>query len=399
MKPPPGSTTLAKPYVVFSDDWGEHPSSSQHIVRQISLDHRVAWVNTVGMRRPKLNLIDLRKGMRKLSGMGRRTSVQVTDIPHPEFAVHRPTMIPYNTVAAIRRFNCMSAQRTLKRLRVQFADTRPIVLTTVPNSCDYVDAIPTEKIVYYCVDDFSEWPGLDKSLVLEMEAALIEKADTLVATSPKLYEKLAASGKPTFLLTHGVDIEHFSGEAAVELPDLNGISSPRIGYFGLFDDRSDKELIENLARRMPQVSIVVAGRVETDVDRLKRLPNLHFTGNVPYALLPCLIKGLDLLFIPYQVNALSESLSPLKLKEYLATGLPVISTPIDAVREFSDCIETASSVDEWCDKVATLLNGRRAGRRGAMVKRLAGEGWPEKAKIMNAICHGWVGEGASTLSR
>lgn len=381
-----GARPATLPYVVFSDDWGRHPSSSQHIVRHLAREHDVAWINTIGMRQPRFGLVDLRKILQKTSGMLRGAASAAAEVPNARFTVHQPLMLPYSSVAAARRFNSRSVRRTLEEVRQRLG--RPVVLTTVPNSCDYVDAIGSERIVYYCVDDFSEWPGLDKSLVLEMEEKLIEKADVFVASSPELRERLAGYGKPAHLLTHGVDVEHFASDAPAVLPALADVPQPRIGYFGLFDDRSDKELVESLARRLPRVSVVVTGSVETNVDRLRQLRNVHFTGRVPYAELPSLIKGLDLLFIPYRVDGLSKSLSPLKLKEYLATGLPVVSTPIEAVKPFQDCIHTATTLDEWSGRIISLLDRKSPKRRAGMAERLAGESWQNKACLMNAICHG-----------
>lgn len=381
----PGSSS-GRPLIVFSDDWGKHPSSSQHIVRRMAGSRRIVWVNTVGMRRPRLGMADLNKALIKLAGMIRQTTRPADDFQVADFVVCQPLMLPFNTTPLIRRFNAWSAGRQLRRIAGTFGDVKPVILTTVPNSSDYVDVIPAHKIVYYCVDDFSEWPGLDKALVLDMEKALIHKADVFVATSKTLLARLSCSGKPAHLLTHGVDLELFSSCPDHEYPGLAGIPVPRAGYFGLFDDRSDKNLIEQLARKMPEVSFVIAGRVETDVQVLRSLPNVHFVGLVPYRELPMLIKGLDLLFIPYLVDELSESLSPLKLKEYLATGLPIISTPIAAAREMSDCLSLAEGTDEWCKAIAAVLTNVDEGRKRRMLQRLAGERWDEKARTMEAIC-------------
>lgn len=377
-------------YVVFSDDWGKHPSSCQHIVRHLAARHRIEWINTIGMRSPRPTLVDLRKAVEKVGSMLRGPADEPAGSLPGRLTVHQPAMLPYSTIPAVRRFNARSVRKTLAKVTRRLGPAAPVVLTTVPNSCDYVDGIEGARVVYYCVDDFSEWPGFNRSMILEMETKLIGKADVLVATSPALYERLAASGKPTHLLAHGVDLEHFSARAQAAHPVLDNIPSPRIGYFGLFDDRSDKALLEGVARRLPQVSIVITGRVETAIEDLAALPNVHFTGAIPYAELPALITGLDVLFIAYIVDELSRSLSPLKLKEYLATGLPVVSTPIEAVREFEDVVHTASTVEQWSHTLGSLLEGAELPRRLPPPERLAAEGWDMKAAAMDTICRGEV---------
>lgn len=375
------TSAVTKTFVVFSDDWGVHPSSSQHIFSHIAKKHRVEWVNTVGMRRPRLEIADIRKGFRKLAGMIRRGVAAEADVSAEKanVNVHQPLMIPFNDIGFVRRFNERSVRKTLRAIERDLHGELPCVVTTVPNACDYVDAIPSNKVVYYCVDDFSEWPGLDKDLVLEMEAQLIEKSQSFLATSPQLFNRLSLSGKPTAMLSHGVDIDLFAMVADREHAVLADIPTPRVGYFGLFDARSDQELIAEVARRLPYVSFVVAGRVETTVDALSRLANVHFVGLLSYTDLPQLVKGLDVLFLPYIVNALSDALSPLKFKEYLATGNPVLSTPIAAAAEFDDCIAIASSAEDWQRELEAMLTTPQAGRKEDMLQRLAGESWAEKS--------------------
>ena len=368
------------PFVVFSDDWGVHPSSSQHIFRHISENHHVAWINTVGMRRPRLNISDLKKGLRKLFNMLRKSSSRGGSAIEYDVSVYQPMMIPFNDIPILRRINKKLVERTLRKVVRDLDGQEPIVVTSVPNACDYVDSIRSKRIVYYGVDDFSEWPGLDKELVLEMEAQLIDKADIFLATSPRLVARLAKSGKPTSLLSHGVDIDLFSADVPDEHPTLDDIPEPRVGYFGLFDARSDQDLIAAVAEKMPEVSFVSAGRVETPVENLMSVDNVYFIGQIPYLELPALVKGLDVLFIPYIVNALSDALSPLKFREYLATGRPILSTPIAAAAEFDAVIRIASTAEDWQEEIQNSLSENLRSRRNEVTAALAGESWRERSK-------------------
>jgi len=338
------------------------------------------------MRRANASGSDIMKACRKLAGMfgGKNKSNIGNDLPG--LSVHQPMMIPLNDIPIFREFNRRSVSRRMRRIVRSNRNTLPIVVSTVPNACDYIDSVPSSRIVYYCVDDFSEWPGLDKSLVLEMEAMLIAKADVFIASSARLYERLTATGKPTHLLTHGVDIEHFSSDSESEHERLAGIPEPRVGYFGLFDDRSDQELIATLASQMPDVSFVIAGSVETAIDKLEKFSNIYFLGTLEYLELPSLVKGLRVLFLPYHVDRLSESLSPLKLKEYLVTGRPVISTPIAAAVEIGDCVQTANSSQEWRSAIREFLNDDWQERKEKLVRRMANESWSNKASNFLDAC-------------
>lgn len=372
-------------FVVFSDDWGVHPSSSQHIFRHIAERYPVAWINTVGMRRPRLEMADARKAVRKLGNMLRRGDDRRAASMPAKLSVHQPAMVPLNDIGAVRRFNRRSVERTLRAILSRPAGGRRIVVTTVPNSCDYVAACAS-PVVYYCVDDFSEWPGLDKTLILDMERELVARADAFVATSTALHDKLAATGKPTTFLSHGVDLEHFATEAEAALPLLADIPEPRVGYFGLFDERSDQDLLLAVARANPGLSFVIAGRVETETERLRAADNVHFTGLLDYADLPAFVRGMRALFLPYRDDRLAESLSPLKMKEYLVTGRPVISTPIPAARELAGQISLARDVTEWSNALQAALETDIETRRRQMRKLMAEESWQRKAEALLEVC-------------
>ena len=379
-----GMESVTMRFIVFSDDWGVHPSSCQHLFRRISRRHDVVWINTVGMRPPTLTWSDARKITRKLGGMLKRGTESSDSIESARVRVVQPPMLPFGSSSLSRQFNAWSATRAMRR---SFdGGSPPIVLTTVPNVCDYVKALPGAKVVYYCVDDFSEWPGLDKSLILQMENSLIEKADILVATSDRLYERLSESGKPTHMLPHGVDLDHFSADEPVEHSCFTNIPAPRAGFFGLFDDRSDQDLIRAVAVAMPDISFVIAGPVETTTDRLKGLPNVYFTGSIAYERLPSFIKGLQVLFIPYKIDTLSESLSPLKLKEYLATGKPVVTTSISAAKQFDDLLNLADTPGQWADDIRRLLDCDWEKRRKVVSARFAQESWDHKADLLLEMC-------------
>ena len=374
-------------FVVFSDDWGEHMSSSQHLFRHIAAQHRVLWVNTVGMRRPTLTLADLRKACRKLSRMMplRRPNKSEGNSASP-ITVCQPFMLPFGRYETVRAFNTLSVTRTV-RATVERAQLRcPIVVCTVPNAGDYRDLLRDWTVVYYCVDDFALWPRLDADLVREMESRLIARADVLVAASGKLCDRLAASGKPTHLLTHGVDVELFAAQAPAEHICLRDIPRPRAGFFGLIDDRTDQDLMISVARLVPYFSLVFAGPIESAVAPLAACPNVHFTGPVRYRELPSLIRGFDVLFIPYRTGELAESLSPLKLKEYLVTGKPIVSTPIAEARERKAHVSVAATAEEWATALSAALTTDGGARKHTILPAMEAESWAFKAQSLLKIC-------------
>src|ERR1039457_1488025 len=167
-------------FIVFSDDWGRYPFSCQHIMKRFLPDNRLLWVNTIGMRKPRINLSDIKRSIGKIRSWltpreNKRSETNLTIIS--------PIMIPYATIPLVRGWNRLSVIRAVRSEMRRLSFNHPIVLTTLPNASDYLNAFDEILDVYYCVDEFSEWPGVEKELVSEMEATLLEKTDFVVAVS------------------------------------------------------------------------------------------------------------------------------------------------------------------------------------------------------------------------
>ena len=379
-------------YLVFSDDFGKHPSSCQHIFRNMPGRGRILWVNTVGLRSPRLTRRDLIKAATKAGNMlkGLVTPLVHQSKAFPE-SIHvcQPFMLPFNHLAGVRRLNRFFVAWTVKTFLVRLKMEKPVLVITAPNACDYIGLFDEEISVYYCVDDYSGWPGHDRRLVSSMETKLLEKADVFIATSEKLRDRIAQRGKDVLLLSHGVDVSHFARRLPPH-PFLDHIPVPRVGYFGLFDGRSDLQLLEAIADRLPKLSFVITGAVEVDVSSLKQRPNVFFTGPVSYDELPSMTSGWDACFLPYKVNAFTDNIQPLKLKEYLATGKPVVTTPIKEARKLKDLLLLANSVEEWVSYLGNLHAVRLDPR--LRVAFLARESWKEKAVVFFDYCESHLRE-------
>ena len=376
-------------FIVFSDDWGQHPSSCQHLFRHIAAEYTVLWVNTIGMRKPKLKVTDIKKAYTKIMRMFRsenNTSRDQTDTLR--LSVSQPFMLPYNSIGFVRKFNQISVVQTVRKKLKKLNIKKPIVVSTVPNACDYISFFNEMKVIYYCVDDFVLWPGHDKAMIRKMEDQLIKKSNILIATSRKLRQKLSERGKPTYLLTHGVDVDLFEKVPEKEHDSINNIPRPRIGYFGLIDERSDQKLIAKLASEIKEFSFVMTGPVVTDISLLNFHSNVYFTGQVPYRELPRIIKGLSALFIPYVINDFTDAISPLKLKEYLVTGKPVISTPLAEAEIYANEIIIAKSIEEWKTALYSLLVDDFAQRKRSILAEMRNESWDIKAKQFLRLCAG-----------
>jgi hypothetical protein len=203
--------------VVLSVDWGRNPFSCQHLFKRVLPTNRIIWVNTVGYRSVRLTRYDLKRGWEKLAnwfkGLG---EVKISTPASFTFSVLNPLMFPFGRITLIRAFNARSVSRAiLNRMRfLRFVDV--VVIATVPSTADVIPRLPKKKVVYCCVDDFSQWLGLQGELTRAIEEKLLRHADLVAATSEKLQQTRSNGTRPTRLLTHGVDVGHFKEVAAAQ---------------------------------------------------------------------------------------------------------------------------------------------------------------------------------------
>ncbi|MCB9915701.1 MAG: glycosyltransferase [Planctomycetes bacterium] len=375
--------------VVFSDDWGRHPSSAQHLVRELLGRYDVHWVNTVGTRRPSLNLHDLKRGAEKLRAwLGPRAAAQApADAPadardEPAPTVHAPVHWPGFGTRLERALNRRLLQRALGEV---LDPLRPpaAVITTASIVADLARALPELPWVYYCVDDLSEWPGLDAEALRRMELDLLPSVRRVIAVSETLVERLRGLGVEAALLTHGIDLAHWSG--VVRRPAPPPGERPRAVYWGHADRRLDSAVCLALAE---QLELVMVGPT-TDVDpALRAHPHVVWRGKVDYAELPRVASEADVLVMPYADLPVTRAMQPLKLKEYLATLLPVVATPLPANRAWAAAMDLVAEPRAFAARAlerarAPLDEGQRVARAA-----LAHETWAEKARRFEALFRG-----------
>jgi glycosyltransferase involved in cell wall biosynthesis len=368
---------LRTPLLVFADDWGRHPSSCQHLVGRLLDQHPTWWVNTIGTRRPRLDLATVRRGLEKVRQWGRR-SADPAELP-ANLTVLNPRMWPWFTTSFDRRLNRKLLARCLDPL-LRSLPARPVAVTTVPISADLVGLLPVLRWVYYCVDDFTVWPGLDGGALRHMEADLVRKADTVIAVSEVLQDRLAAMGRQSHLLTHGVDLDFWRRPERGPVPQMEGLERPLLVFWGVVDRRMDVDFVRQLAASLSQGTIVLAGP-EQDLDpALKEITRVVRLGALPFAMLPRLAAEAAVLVMPYADLPVTRAIQPLKLKEYLATGRPVVARDLPATRPWADCLDLAATPQEFVEAVQQRLALGLPDAQRAARGRLTSESWDDKAR-------------------
>ena len=360
--------------VAFANDWTADPTSKHHIMRRFSRTNDVLWIEAAGMRTPKLTSAYDRKRLLLKAKAILRESRPVLDRLH----VMTPPALPFPKSALAKQANAalyrFSIGRELKRLRL---DSAPLICSFVPQCAPYIRHLPRAFTMYYCVDRWSAFEGFDPSTMERGEAELCRNSDLVIASAEDLAERCRRHASNVHYVPHGVDFEHFASALEPgDLPaDLAGIPEPRVGFFGLIHEWVDTDLIGRLADALPY-SFVLIGSAKSDLSELQRRPNVFLLGRKPYAELPAYSRGFQASLVPFRMNDLTLSVNPIKLREYAAAGLPVVSSPLPEVRKCGDIATCATTFDDWVDAVrAAVASGSDSAARRAQSERVRMDDW------------------------
>lgn len=362
--------------VCFAKDWDDDPTSNTHVMRLLARDNRVLWLNSIGMRRPSVGSArDLRRILRRLGDV-RRGATEAA----PNLWVASPLVLPLPHSPLATSVNRALLRATLGRLRRQL-DMRAFQLWTfLPNVVEYAE-LGQSVLVYYCVDNWLHMAGADGPALDALEQRLCRRADLVFATSRALVEAKRRLNPETHLASHGVDHAHFAtalDPRTPVAPELADVAGPVLGVIGLIDERVDVPLLAHVADRHPDWTIAVVGTVLVDPAPLARRGNVRLLGRQPYERLPSLCRRFSVGLVPFVVNPYTRDINPIKLREYLSAGLPVVATALPEVAAWAPLAAVASDREEFVRLVEAALRddspARRAERSGAM----RAETWEEK---------------------
>lgn len=372
--------------LVFADDWGRHPSSCQHLVRELLPEFPVLWVNTIGTRKPRLDLATVRRGLEKVRSWRRpREALPSAPVARPaNLTVLDPWMWPYFTRRHDRWLNRRLLTRAIAPL---LAGDEPVTaITTLPITADLVGRLPVARWIYYCVDNFSQWPGLDGRTLEGMERELVARVDAIVAAGRVLQARMEALGRTAHLLTHGVDIAHFAAACALDGAALwPELERPLVVFWGLIDRRLDLAWLEKLSQALTRGTILLVGPTQDPDPRLAQLPRVCLRPALPYAELPQLAAAASVLVMPYADLPVTRAMQPLKLLEYLATGRPVVVRDLPAVAEWRDALDACASAEAFAAAVLERLESGLPAAQQSARARLAEESWSAKARQFQAM--------------
>ena len=367
--------------ICFCNDWSGDPLSKKQIVTRLAQHNRILWVNSTGNRNPTASARDFGRAWKKLTEFARGCR-QVADNIH----VFSPLVIPFHGSRIARAFNQRFYAACLRRACRQLGFRNPLVLTFVPSSSDVIDSLAATLVIYYCVDEYSQFSGTNREAILAMERKLIERSGLVIVSATRLLETKRPYNPNTHLITHGVDLLHFrkACRSNLQVPaDCPKPDGPLIGFFGLIEDWVDLRLIREVALARPAWSFVLIGEVRADASPLASLRNVHILGRRPYNSLPAYCRAFDAAILPFTWNELTLAANPLKLREYLAAGLPVIATPLPEVKRLEKLVHLARTPQDYIAAIEHLLATGRRGPRLADSMRMDAESWDAKVEQLS----------------
>lgn len=312
--------------------------------------------------------------------------------------------LPLTKNEAIRRFkplNAFNAWMYGDRMRAclnRLPGDALIVYASHPLHAFALDAFRHRALA--CYDWTDDWmrfellPLADREAYARLDARMPREADVVFAVSRDLYERARKTHSRVHWMPNATSLHEMMAGPSVPDATIDAIPAPRLGYVGHIGDRIDFDLLRHIALARPGWSIVMIGPVWSnrtgEAEELGRLPNVHFVGARPYASLPAVIGQLDVCLIPHTLDALTASMDPIKLYDYLAIGKPIVTTPVAGVDRFADALYTADAPaafvarieDALAEPDAALSEKRRAYGRDNSWSARAAEIWQH---LMSAL--------------
>jgi glycosyltransferase involved in cell wall biosynthesis len=342
-----GSSTADKPTILyFGNDWAaENRTSSHHVARWLAKRYRVIYVESPGLRAPKGTGRDLKKLLSKvgLALRGPRAT--------PEgLQVQTLLQIPLHGSELVRRANRELLLLTLKLLMRMQGVKRPLTWFVVPHLASVVGELGERMSVYYCIDDYAALPDVDVTAVRHMDDTLTRKADLVFVASGTLLDGKRTLNANTHVSAHGVDYDHFvkAQDPTLEVPaDAASLPGPIIGFFGLIERWIELSLIRYLAEQRPSWTFLMIGRIAVPESEVPRLPNIHYLGRRPYETLPAYGKAFTAAIIPYHLTQQVINSNPIKLREYLAMGKPIVSVSTPEIDKFREYVAIGRTREEY----------------------------------------------------
>jgi len=351
------------------EDWWYHNRghTDMQLMRRFAVRGTVLYVNSIVIQKP-----NIRQGRRFLYRLYRKAKSIFTGLKKSGkgFWVYSPVSIPLHHISWAKALNEKLVRFQINRVMRKLAIRNPLIWVACPGACDIALRMKKSKLVYQRTDSFEDFPGVDFNTIREYN----------------LYEKELSQCKRAMYLDHGVDFEAFASaqQNPDKPPDIAGIQQPIVGYFGALDDHKlDIGFVERVVDLLPDVSFVFVGKASSNYSDLTVHDNVWLLGQKDYEQIPHYGKCFDVAIIPWRKNRWTEAANPIKLKEYLALGKPLVSTPaFTELQEYLDVVYRAETAEDFAECVMKALAENSPELIEARRNKVEKSSWNSKAQMV-----------------
>jgi glycosyltransferase involved in cell wall biosynthesis len=364
------------------EDWWYHNRGhiDMQLMRRFAKKGTTLYINSIVMQ--KINALQGRKFIQK---MIRKSKSIFTGLKRNDegFWVYSPFSLPVQHIGWTKPVNEFLLRSQVGRVVRKLGIEAPVVWVACPSACDIAIKMEKSKLVYQRTDRFEDFPGVDIETIKRFDRRMKAIADLTIYVNRNLYEEEMNQCHKAVYLDHGVDFDLFASglNGSIGPTDMCDIPRPIIGFVGSIDDcNPDIDFLAEVADLLPDMSFVLVGRAQMDCSSLESRKNVRMLGQKPYEQVPEYGKRFDVAVLPLRQSRWADAVNPLKLKEYLALGKPVVSTPFPELCKYSDVVYEAETPVNFaaCIKRAIAEDSAElvARRRG----KVKNSSWDSKAE-------------------
>ena len=369
------------------DWWYHHPHSKAHLMRKFArAGNRVIFVNSISMGLPGLAHKDLLPRIKRKLGSYSKLARQTED----GITVVSPASLPFFGSATARKLNRQMIGAQIRKLAQSRGLTKPILWIAIPTAAEMIGAFDESAIIYQVSDKYDANTmdhATDPALIRKLHEQAIDRADLVFYSGRKLFDEATRGRDHSYLLEQGVDYERWSKVTTLSIaPEIDKIPHPRLGYFGAIEPwLVDQELIKRAARERPSWQWIFIGNRSRGIE-IENLPNTHFLPPVQYEELPAYAAGFDVCVLPWETEqAFTSYGSAIKVREYLASGKPVVISPLPEYEPMGDVLRIARSRDEFLRLVEDALNENDESASAKRQAAVASGTWDARAEWVSEL--------------
>ena len=369
------------------DWWYHHPHSKAHLMRRFArAGNKVIFVNSISMGLPALKHKDLlpriKRKLGSYSKLARQTEEGIT--------VVSPASLPFFGTQAARSMNRKMIGAQIRQLARSRGLLKPILWLAIPTAAEMIGTFDESLVVYHVSDKYDANTmdhATDPSLIRRLHERAINGSDLIFYSGRKLFDEATLGCDRSYLLEQGVDFAHWSKTANLQIaPEVEQIPRPRLGYFGAVEPwLVDQELIKRAAKERPEWQWIFIGNRSRGIE-IENLPNTHFLPPVSYDQLPSYAAGFDVCVLPWETEqAFTSYGSAIKVREYLATGKPVVISPLPEYEHLKDVLRIARSREDFLTCVDEALRENDEVARAKRQAAVANGTWDARAEWVSDL--------------